>query len=132
MASRADFLIDLETALKLPFVIGSKRTREGPFFLLWMVDRKMFRFPFTTGGKSTAHRHTQRNQRSNTEGSETLEDVFHCYVLHLSLLQALMSTGAISALPAPFSSTASVIEFGRRFGVSIRPRTGMMTMKNAK
>ncbi len=78
MASRADFLIDLETALKLSLVISSEWAREGPLFLLWMVDRKVFRLPLTaTGGKSTTHRHTQRNQRSDAESSETLEDVFH-------------------------------------------------------
>ncbi len=41
MAGRADFLINLETALKLPLVIGAEWTGKAPAFLLRMVDREM-------------------------------------------------------------------------------------------
>src|SRR5690606_19945149 len=90
MAGRADFLVDLQAALQLALVIGSERTGEAPLFLLGMVDRKMFRLRGITAflSRGTTHRtgegDTKRDQRNNTEGSEILEDVFHCYVLHLS------------------------------------------------
>ena len=45
---------------------------------------------------------------------------------------AVACAGRATALPLFFSSTASVIEFGVRFGVSIRPSNGMMTRKNRK
>src|SRR5690606_22538650 len=126
----AGFAVDLEAALQLALVVGSERPGEGPALLDRLLERIVRRAALfrRLGGTCRAERDARCRQ--------CLEESVHgrCSCLHRidQLVTSVEAAGRGAAADLFFSSTASVIEFGRRRGFSTSPSTGMAMRKKPK
>ncbi|MNL55640.1 hypothetical protein D3C87_1790690 [compost metagenome] len=139
MAGGTDFRIDLQTTLKLLLVVMAERSGKAPFYILRMVDRIMrcstLRMGFGPGGLVVFLRIGLGDAQSGQkrQGEKACSKLFHVSIPLRAHAVAL--AGSVVSEPAFLlfcSSTASVIEFGIRRGVSNRPRSGMITRKKPK
>src|SRR6201996_4828176 len=125
MAGGTDFGIDLQSALQLSLVVVAERTGEGPMPLPRLLDRigrqrRLRGLRLGILGDGDRGREAAQDHGGKKACNE---------LLHFSLPLATQAWTGTASLPFCFSSTASVIEFGMRLGVSTRPRTGMTTRK---
>src|SRR5690606_28367844 len=138
---RAGLAEHLEAALELAAIIGAERTGEGPG-LLRRGDQRIVRRAAVgmLALRAVRLRHCRpgREQHAEADCRQSLEDRIHCVKSLGASRNAQWPDGAVSAAGSAavagfcFASTASVMEFGIRRGVSMRPSSGMTTMKKAK